>query len=388
MSLYPQRYDRAFVITYSGSAGWAKAQMADITSALRFIGINAIQLDYDEAIPTLQPLRRDSYFIVDANNRVTSNRPFRKISFMVDHPCQVLKWLSGIDQQTVTLAWVDASHVEGVAAIGIPVHSVFLPHAGPDISQNRIPMCDRDIDVLFAGGLGEPIDRSAWLARRSDVSETLADVIFDTAALIETTLDPVLNVFATVCAQRGLKIGEAFSREAFCAVVGEIIRIAEVNQRNAILEALPNIKICVVSDYMPLKFRDRRNIRYQNYTDDFSTIRQLMARSKLILNSTCKFPRGSHERIWYGMAEGAAVLTDASMFMQHCFKHDESIFFLPQRKIVQRDLAYLQGLAEDPKGLSEIAQTGLELYARQHTWKHRISILNDAVQRQPPGLAV
>lgn len=386
MSLYTQRYGRAFVMTSSTSAGSVTAQAADIASALRFIGIDAIELNVDEAVSTLRSFSQDSYFIVDMNNRAVFDRPLRKFSFILDHPCQVMNSLLDLDRQSVTLGWVDAGHIDGLAALGFPAHSLFLPHAGPDPAPKPLPMSDRDIDVLFSGSLGEPVDRAAWLARRTGVPKVLADVIFDTAAAIETTLDPVLNVFAAICSRHGVRISETFSRDALCTVIGEILGIAEINRRNAVLEALPDLNICIASSYLPLKLRDRTNIRHQRHVD-FSVIRQLMARSKIVLNTTCKFPSGSHERIWYGIAEGAAILTDASIFVQKTLKHDDSLFFLPQRKLVPGDLAYLRAFIDDPARLGAIARNGGEIYARQHTWKRRISALNDAVQQQPPRLA-
>jgi hypothetical protein len=378
------KYPRAFIITKEPSAGWAKAQMSDIINALRFIGVDAARLNFDDVSGTLSQLDEDSYFIVDMNSRVdvaATNGSVRRFSLMVDHPCQLLTAASNFDPRSVTLGWVDQSHVECLAAFGIQTHSVFLPHAGPDVVEKEVAVRDRDIDVLFAGALGEPIDRSTWLEEHPGTPQELADIIFDAAAVLEATLDPALTVFAAICAQHGIKINEAFSREVLCATIVEIIRVAETNRRNAVLNALPNVKICVVSAYMPLKLRDRANIRHVDYIDDFSTIRRLMARSKIILNTTCKFSRGSHERIWYGMAEGAAVLTDASIFMQTSFGHDQSIFYLPQQKMAQDDLAYLRAFIEIPGRLGEIAHCGCDLYTRHHTWKQRISILNDAIQQ-------
>jgi hypothetical protein len=387
MPLHSQKYDRAFVVINGAAAGWAKAQMAEIASALRFIGIDAVQLDFNAVVSTLSPLKRDSYFVVDANNLVEFNDPVRKFSFMFDHPCYLWKRLKGIERPSITTGWVDAGHVGDLAATGLAAHSVFLPHAGPDLALRRLPMRERDIDVLFAGSLGEPIDRPSWAARHADVPAIIADIIFDTAAAIETTLDPVLHVFTAICAQRGINIGQVFSREAFCTLIGEIMRIAEVNRRNAILEALPEVKICVVSNHLPARLRDRTNIHYVEHTDDFSAVRSLMARSKIVLNATGKFPRGSHERIWYGIAEGAAVLTDPSLFVQSFFKHDESIFFLPLRKTTPQDLDDCRSLIDDPSRLDAIAQQGAELYARQHSWKQRITILNETIQDRPPRLA-
>ena len=64
-----------------------------------------------------------------------------------------------------------------------------------------------------------------------------------------------------------------------------------------------------------------------------------MARSKIVLDATSKFPHGAHERIWYGMAEGAAILTDRSTYMEQDFTHGADILFLPLGAISPRELA-------------------------------------------------
>jgi hypothetical protein len=380
------KYPRAFVITKEPSAGWAKAQMSEIIAALRFIGVDAVRLDFNDVAATLSQLDEGSYFIVDMNSRVDvacANGSVRRFSFMVDHPCQLLTEAGNLDPQSVTLGWVDQSHIECLAAFEVRTHSVFLPHAGPDVVEKGVAMHDRDIDLFFAGALGEPVDRSTWLEQHPGTPQKLADIIFDAATVVEATLDPVLNVFAAVCARHGVQINQAFSRDVLCATVSEITKIAEINRRNAVLNALPDIKVCVVSAYLPLRLRDRANVQHIDYIDDFRTIRQLMSRSKIILNTTCKFARGSHERIWYGIAEGATVLTDASLFMQTDFRHDESIFYLPQQTVTRGDLEYLRAFIETPARLDAIACRGRDLYAQNHTWKRRIAILNDAVQQQP-----
>jgi len=387
MGAAPQRFDRALVVGDAGGAGWAKAQIAEIAAALQFIGIKAVALDVEAALLAIKSLPRDSFFVVDANNRLDIGDRARKFSFMVDHPCQLLKRVRGDELRSTIFGWVDASHSEGIAAIGVEAHSIFLPHAGPDPTPKPLPMQERDIDVFFAGGLGETVERSAWLAQRPGTPEILADVIFTAASAAETTLDPILDIFAASCVRHGLDISASFSRPAFCTVIGEILRIAETNRRNAVLEALPDVTVCVVSEYLPVRFRDRPNIRHLPYTDDFDSLRRLMARSKLVLNTTCKFPSGSHERIWFGMAEGAAILTDASHFMQRSFRHAENIFYLPQSRAEAGHLAYLGALVKNPAALDAVAQNAVSIYAKHHTWKRRISWLNAAVQHELPTAA-
>jgi Glycosyl transferases group 1 len=382
MSPYQERYHRAIIVHEAGGAGWAKAQMAEITRALQFIGIQTVLLDVEAALAAVKALPPDSFFVVDGNNRLAEAHTARRFSVMVDHPCSLLKRVRGDELRSTIFGWVDESHIDAIAAIGLETHSVFLPHAGPDPTPQPLPMQDRDIDVFFAGTLSEPIDRSAWLAQRPDMPPVLLKAIFETVETAETTLQPILDIFTAICARHEIDTA-SFSRAAFCMVIGHILGIAENNRRNAILEALPDLKVLVVSEYLPARLRDRPNVRHLPYTDDFDALRRLMGRSKLVLNTTCKFPAGSHERIWYGMAEGAAILTDASLFMQRAFREGDSIFYLPPSTgAAIADLSYLMALVNDPAKLDAVVQNARATYAQQHTWKHRILWLIDALRRE------
>ena len=181
MSFSPRRFDRAFVFALRDAAGWSKAQMADLAAGLRASGIETAFLPYDplrdEQLPLLRPHSPERCFIVDSNNLVSSPGSFRKFSVMLDHPCQLLGRMEGIDAHRNVLGWVDQTHVEAMAALGLAMPSVFLPHAGPDPVPDPMPFRERDIDLLFAGGLGEPVDQRLWMERRPDVPPLL-DVMF------------------------------------------------------------------------------------------------------------------------------------------------------------------------------------------------------------------
>jgi hypothetical protein len=99
-----------------------------------------------------------------------------------------------------------------------------------------------------------------------------------------------------------------------------------------------------------------------------------MGRSRIVLNSTNKFPRGSHERIWYAMAAGAVVLTDPSSFLARDFAHARDILFLP-RGDLSDVAAETAELARDGARLTAIAAAAREVYAAGHTWRHRLDTI-------------
>jgi hypothetical protein len=112
-----------------------------------------------------------------------------------------------------------------------------------------------------------------------------------------------------------------------------------------------------------------------------------MGRAKIVLDTTCKFPRGSHERIWYGMAEGAALLADHSHFVARDFRDGHEILCLPRKPIGRGELDHLRGLIEEPRRLQRIAEAAAPIYAAKHRWKERARLIDAAINGAPQARA-
>jgi hypothetical protein len=237
-----------------------------------------------------------------------------------------------------------------------------------------------DIDVLFAGTLGEPMDRAAWAAANPTASPIVADLLFDTIERIASTGGAVLPVLLAVMQQHGVS-PSALTRDNFAELMELALRIGEINRRVNILETLPrNLAIAIASDHLPACLKDRGNIHYAGYIHDFDEIRGLMRRARVVLNATSKFPAGSHERIWYGLAEGAVVLTDLSVFMKQDFADCENIFYLPQRRLAAGDLDDIGAIVKDDTRLEAIADGARTVYAARHSWLKRAPLLAEAMR--------
>lgn len=375
-------FNHVAVMTGAASAGWAKAMVTEIASALRNLGIAATELDVDNAPEFFGTrfVQRETTLVVDLNQKV--GFPWRqpKVSIMVDHPCTRIRELSAPNSEAGVTGWVDASHVAAVGALGFRHRAVFLPHAGPEPNDARMPAAERDIDLFFAGSLGEAIDRPGWRAMNPKTSPVVTDLIFDTIEMIEKTGSPALPALLDVLGRYGLSLGSSLTRDQFAELVTTILAIGEQNRRFNVLSALPeDLKVVVATDYLPKALRGRPHIHHAGYIDDFAEIRRLMRRARIVLNMTGKFPSGSHERIWYAMAEGAVVLTDFSVFMQETFTDGETILYLPRKHLDGGDLAALAALAREPRRLDRMAEAATTLYDAHHTWRKRASLLLDAM---------
>ena len=203
----------------------------------------------------------------------------------------------------------------------------------------------------------------------------VADVIFETIALLDRG-EPVLPLFADVAGRHGINVRQQMTADVLCTTISRILTISEMNRRCAILAALPgSVRIAVASPDLPMPLRGRPNVIHLGYIDDFAEIRRLMARSRIVLNCTNKFPDGAHERIWYGMAEGAVVLTDASHYLERDFVHGRDILFLPRDGDLTEITQEVTALVSDPLRLSRMVNASRPVYAANHTWRSRLETL-------------
>jgi Glycosyl transferases group 1 len=373
-------YRQALVVYRQVSAGWAKAMMTEIHAGLQAIGVDARLFDPadPDALSTIHGLARRPFYLVDCNHRPSFNAPLRRLSVMVDHPCQRMEDLAEAKPGLEVLGWVDASHPAAADALGVPLRSFFLPHAGPEAVFDPAPMAARTVDIFFPGTLREPPTLESWQTSHSEAHPLIGAIIFETVDVIRQTLTPVVPAFLAACKRNGVDLNGSFTRDLFCTLIGKIIEIAEMARRIDVLSALPRCRIVVASDAMPESLRRLDHIEWLGPIDDFHEIRRLMSQSKIVLNTTSKFPAGSHERIWFAMAEGAVVLTDPSEFIAGDFSDGRDILFLPARDL--NALAAVRSYLDAPDRLQALADEARAIYAARHTWQTRAQLLHRAMQ--------
>jgi len=376
---------RAFVLVGYQAAGVVRAILGEINDALCAIGIDSRLMKSSEVTEILPGLDPDSYFVVDFNNRFCLPG-IRKFAFMGDHPCTRFDDLTQRHTGCETLGWVDAGHPAAAAALGFPHASVFCPDAGPDPVARPLPYGERDIDIFFCGSLKDPVDRTTWAATHPKWPELLTRLLFDTADAVAASGEPALDLLLKVCAAHGVAPGQ-LRRADFCALLTQVLDVAEFNRRIEVLTALPLCRLTVVANSLPARLKDRPDLTFLPRIDDYGAVRALMGRAKLVLDTTCKFPQGSHERIWFAMAQGTNLLCDRSSFMERDFADRRDILYLPKRPLGAADLDDLRGWLETPSRLQEMAERASLIYRRKHRWKDRVSIILDAVSGAAPTLA-
>lgn len=96
----------------------------------------------------------------------------------------------------------------------------------------------------------------------------------------------------------------------------------------------------------------------------------IMKRSKIVLNSCPSFRYGGHERIFYGLACGAAILTQSNPFLREWFRDQSEILYVDRaapEKLTEIVAAYLQ----DENLRQNLVDKGQKVVRQHHTWDHR-----------------
>ncbi|RAU22596.1 hypothetical protein CU669_07905 [Paramagnetospirillum kuznetsovii] len=288
-------------------------------------------------------IRQSGSFAVDINAKIDTG-DFPKLSLIVDHPVSHPRLLAP-GARTV-LGLIDREHCRIGDYLRAP--AVFIPHGGPP--PDVIAASPRDIDVLFVGNLlGEAIPRTPMEARAVEIGRGIA----------LSCTDP----FSAVLAEFG-RLDPLEIKPLLDLATNESQRLA----RLAALRSIRAARIHVVG-YVPDDLVEQMpdGAILHGFDRSFFQGRDLMHRAKVVINVTQKFPAGSHERIWYGMAAGCAVVTNRSSFLAEDFVHGESILFYDD----PRQVGDLVEIALGGDQARAMAAAALPAYEAGHTWTER-----------------
>lgn len=360
----------------------------DFADALRRLGIHTrIVADAPQApnLPLVHGLvgeLRDydgPRFIIDNNakSRLTAQSADGKPIFIHDvwniprlsifesNPVHHLEQLAQMPRNAA-MTVIDAAHGEVLDAFGISRRATqFMPHAGPPPLDRVLPMGERAIDVLFIGNVKDVPPPDAWVASLScadDLKPAIARVI----ARRWTARDGCAAMVSRALAEDG--ITPEPRRDLVLA--GTIELYVNNLKRRELLSSItgPNITICgEVETKLP-------NTDRANAIGPVSFVKtlQLMDNAKIVLN-TMPFRSGAHERIFYGLSRGAAILSDYSELIAEPAADRLGIAIFPQEPAALDEA--IAGLLAHP--LDDAVAAGRRWYAQRHTWDHRAQQILD-----------
>lgn len=367
-------YTDAVVVSWDRPATWADANRDGLVHGLSANGIRAHRIAIpDRNAERLIALVGERWarveqeggraFVVDLQGR----SPFRdlpRFSVILDHP-MVHPNLAEAGPSTV-LGHCDASHVE--IAGYTRARSVFFPHAGQLPDPAPPPMDARPIEVLVAGHFTLAPGGAAWRRAFEALEPDHAGLVAAAAEAVAASPHDPYRALLDAAADRGFDPA-TLGWEPLCALVKLTVAAAQGMHRFEMLNGLKSLKVTVVglvdADFFPDGTGNLTFLGQHSYPE----ILALMRRSKIVLNPTPKFFAGSHERIWSGMAAGAAVCTSPSRFVDRDFADGQSILISGTPAETVDTLAYR---LSRPEQLQDLARAGLPAYREKHTYPARV----------------
>lgn len=295
--------------------------------------------------------------------------PFFNI--MMDHPFHYKAALDTAPEQMILLC-MDRNHIEYVKRFFPNIKKVyFFPHAGIERYQ-QIPISERKIDVLYAGGLS----RYAAEGLIPDLGKIQE---FDAFALVKKALEILIQrpeltteYVIEMCMK---EINLIFNDKRLGEIITELRfldSLAVSFYREQMIRTLAGLGITVTvfgSGWERCEW-ESTNVIYGGVLPPVQIL-ELMNQSKIVLNTMTWFKRGAHDRVFNGMLAGAAVVSDQSEYLQEQFTNGEQLQMFSLREM--EDMAEaVKTLLSDANCAQNMADCGYQQAKKQHMWKNRL----------------
>lgn len=162
----------------------------------------------------------------------------------------------------------------------------------------------------------------------------------------------------------------------FVVLLDELENYIKGKDRLALVQSITEVPLHIVgteSDAWKKYLGKAKNITVApsvSYEDALHLMRQ----SKIVLNSTPTKKNGAHERIFGGVASGAAVITNDNLYMRENFKNGEEMLFYRYGNWDEMNQLIDHYLHDAPARL-ELVNKGQVIIKDKHTWDHRAATL-------------
>lgn len=282
-----------------------------------------------------------------------------RFSFVEACPTRHMDKILALPKRSI-ISVVDRDFVSIPGDYGAPCQKVIaLPHAGPPPLGNRIPNGRREDTVLVVGNIGPAPELAAFLDENDNGDPT-----------VRKALD------------RMVERGRTETVVPYRLVADELPGIS-LERRSALTNALESFLIATRRRDLLLGLADRPvevfglidETARRTLPDTFSyggeatfeRVLDRMEQVRIVVNSSPSFRNGGHERIFYGLSRGAAIVTEPTRLFTETEIDAMGLSILPFDATKAGD-AVEQAMSRDD-GDIEAAQ---ESYSGTHTWAQRV----------------
>lgn len=295
------------------------------------------------------------------------------VVWFVDYVLSQGPRIRGTPASTAILV-VDPTQLEAIRQVygaGRFAYLGFLPH--PAIGQaaaddaSVAAFCERrPIEILWSGSYTPP--DLPWDQLQEASRRILRDAV-DEALSVEWA--PPHEVLDRVLAARGLDLSSptaAETREAARLVDSEVRKVRRMEFLVAVAKTGLPLRIC--GAWWENQLSRFSNAVYEGAVD-MTRVAELMAQSRLVLNTNGNFGAGSHERPFSASLAGAATFSDVSRYYAQVFRPGENIELF-QWKQLDAGMDALVSLAGDPERCFAYGRSAKALALQAHTWDTQI----------------
>jgi len=319
--------------------------------------------------------RGEEYLVFDTNGKSNFEIHGKKfirnrLSYISDAPFSIWPFINRMDRRAI-ITYSDKGHRQFLDDVGYNKPSFFMPHGGPELEAADRDFVKRDIDLLVIGRIQNPQsldDIIACLGHSSFLLRKILSQAFEKA--LYENVEPYIAL-KNICHENGLDILELLPQDELFILLNSFSEWLEMTNRNKLLQNLKDVKI----DFIGPARDDVTGVTDMGHnfhgTQYGEASIKYIRRAKVVLNSVSVFPGGSHERIWFAMAHGAAVFTDYSHFVAETFKDEENILFIDNSNHAA-SVDKLRNAMEYKDKLACIAEKSNAIYAGHHTWGERL----------------
>jgi len=325
-------------------------------------------------------------------------------NMVVDHPLYYHKYLSLRPKRYMQIS-IDKNHIQYMKRFFPEVNAssaygknnknvchedayYFLPLGGTGINMNReiyqngryIPVKDRPIDVIFTGNY-TPIHQ---------FDQYLAGMDQDSSAffkeLLQESIEKPDELIENLAEQKLIRENVSFNQEELKGIMPNLMYVdlsVRFYYRAKTIAQLADSGIKVHTygaGWRLLECAKPENIITAGNVDS-QTCLDKISQSKISVNVMPWFKNGAHDRIFNSMLNGAAVLSDVSVFLKECFADKSDILFFTLQNIEAVGDCVKEALSDLNK-LQSMVDRAYEQCAQKHTWKERCHLLLDRIEEE------
>jgi hypothetical protein len=248
-----------------------------------------------------------------------------------------------------------------------------IPHGGIATGINR-PYKERSIDVLFCGTYEAPEVYLKEINMCDGMIKTIAlgviDIMLKNCGMcIENAIYKFL--------EENLEENELTNIKSIMPdIMKDLAWVTDMYvrcfNRQLFIKKLLNLGICVHvygKGWEDFKSEHSENLIVGGEIN-FEQSLKLMSDAKFVLNIMPGFKRGTHERVFCAMANGAVCATECTSYFSASFKENKEIIFFSLDNI--EELAdKLKYYLEHTDEAAQIAENGYKKVISEHMWKNR-----------------